>query len=92
MLSGKCKFTLAIFTWSCIFESEILFFKLMFAEKNFGLLVFGTAIYITRMAMPQSLFIISLQTLGSSRKAALSQTGFHTESNKGSLKGVSGCA
>lgn len=52
MLSVKCKFTLASFTCLCVFESEILFFKLMFAErKTFCLLILGNVIYIKRKAM-----------------------------------------
>lgn len=63
VLSVKCKFTLAIFTCSCVFESEILFFKLLFAEKKFGWLIFGNVIYITRNAVVLSPFSVFLQTL-----------------------------
>lgn len=55
VLRVKCKFTSVIFIHPCVFESEILFFTLILAEK-LGLLILGDAIYITRNAVIASPF------------------------------------
>lgn len=91
VLRVKCKFASVIFIHPCVFESEILFFTLILAEK-LGFLILGDAIYITRNAAIASpfTFFFSSYRVGVSHCRAWVIKGFTAHSNclrRGTLHG-----